>query len=81
MILENLLLEYGATLENRDASEVILSEKKRADFYFQIKTGEVKMYNLNEQGKEFVQGIFMMAKVLANHHYLQISNIQLRQRR
>ncbi len=58
MIPENLLLEYGATLENIDVSEVIISEKKRADFYFQIKTGEVKMFNLNENGKEFVQGIF-----------------------
>lgn len=58
MIPENLLLEYGATLEKMVASKVILSEKKRADFYFQIKNGEVKMFNLNEQGKEFVQGIF-----------------------
>ncbi|PHR12761.1 MAG: cyclic nucleotide-binding protein [Aequorivita sp.] len=58
MIPENLLLNYSATLENINASEIILHEKKRADFYFQIKTGEVKMFNLNEQGKEFVQGIF-----------------------
>lgn len=58
MIPENLLLDYGATIENMDASEVIISEKKRADFYFQIKTGEVKMYNINDNGKEFVQGIF-----------------------
>ncbi len=58
MIPENLLLDYGATIEKIDANEVILSEKKRADFYFQIKTGEVKMFNLNENGKEFVQGIF-----------------------
>jgi CRP-like cAMP-binding protein len=58
MIPENLLLDYNATLETLGASEVILHEKKRADYYFQIKTGEVKMYNLNEQGKEFVQGIF-----------------------
>lgn len=58
MIPENLLLDYGATLENICASEVIISEKGRADFYFQIKTGEIKMFNLNEQGKEFVQGIF-----------------------
>ncbi|MCG2418939.1 Crp/Fnr family transcriptional regulator [Aequorivita sp. F47161] len=58
MIPENLLLDYNATLENIDAAEVILHEKKRAHFYFQIKTGEVKMYNLNDQGKEFVQGIF-----------------------
>ena len=58
MISEILLLKYGATIENIEASEIIISEKKRADFYFQIKIGEVKMFNLNEQGKEFVQGIF-----------------------
>lgn len=58
MIPENILLDYGATIENIDASVVFLTEKKRADFYFQIKTGEVKMFNLNENGKEFVQGIF-----------------------
>ncbi|MCB0451426.1 MAG: Crp/Fnr family transcriptional regulator [Aequorivita sp.] len=58
MISGILLLKYGATIENADASEIIISEKKRADFYFQIKIGEVKMFNLNEQGKEFVQGIF-----------------------
>lgn len=58
MIPENLLLNYGAITVNTDASEIIISENKRADFYFQIKKGEVKMFNLNEQGKEFVQGIF-----------------------
>jgi CRP-like cAMP-binding protein len=58
MIPENLLLDYGATLENIKANEIIISEKGRADFYFQVKQGEVKMFNLNEQGKEFVQGIF-----------------------
>ncbi len=58
MIPENLLVDYNAQLIDIAASTVIISEKKRADFYFQIKTGEVKMYNLNEQGKEFVQGIF-----------------------
>ena len=36
MIPENLLLDYGASLEKYDASEIIVSEKKRADFYFQI---------------------------------------------
>lgn len=58
MIPENLLLDFGATIENMDASEFIISEGKRASFYFQIKTGEVKMYNLNDNGKEFVQGMF-----------------------
>jgi len=58
MIPENLLLDYSASIENIEASEIIFSEQKRPDFYFQIKTGEVKMFNLNENGKEFVQGIF-----------------------
>lgn len=58
MIPEDLLLDFGATIIHTGASEVIIAEKKRADFYFQIKTGEVKMYNTNENGKEFVQGMF-----------------------
>ncbi|WP_347374541.1 Crp/Fnr family transcriptional regulator [Aequorivita sp. Q41] len=58
MIPENILFDYGAIVENINASEVIISEKKQAYFYFQIKTGSVKMFNLNENGKEFVQGMF-----------------------
>ncbi|WP_313115254.1 Crp/Fnr family transcriptional regulator [Aequorivita sediminis] len=58
MIPEELLLDYEATLENIAASEIILNENTRADFYFQIKTGEVKMFNVNDDGKEFVQAFF-----------------------
>ncbi|MBB6682252.1 Crp/Fnr family transcriptional regulator [Aequorivita sp. 609] len=58
MIPEELLLDYEATLENIAASEIILNENTRAYFYFQIKTGEVKMFNVNDDGKEFVQGFF-----------------------
>jgi len=58
MVPENLLLDYGSRIETLQASEVIFSEKSRAYFYYQIKQGEVKMFNLNENGKEFVQGIF-----------------------
>lgn len=58
MIPENLLLNYNATLININVSEIILLENKRADFYYQIKTGEVKMFNISEQGKEFIQGFF-----------------------
>lgn len=58
MIPEELLLDYEATLKNIAASEIILNENTRADFYFQIKTGEVKMFNVNDDGKEFVQGFF-----------------------
>ncbi len=58
MIPENLLLDYDSTIEKFSSSEVIFSEKSRAYFYYQIRTGEVKMFNMNQNGKEFVQGIF-----------------------
>lgn len=58
MIPENILSDYGATLEILETDEVIFEEKTRADFYFQIKNGEVKMFNLNENGREFIQGFF-----------------------
>src|SRR5690554_1414450 len=58
MIPENLLLDFNATAATFNPTDTIFTEKGRADFYYQIKTGEVKMFNLNENGKEFVQGIF-----------------------
>lgn len=58
MIPENLLLDYDSTIENFNSAELIFAEKSKAHFYYQIKTGEVKMFNLNDSGKEFVQGIF-----------------------
>ncbi|MBB4118131.1 CRP-like cAMP-binding protein [Mesonia hippocampi] len=58
MIPEEILLDFGATLEKIKALENIVTEKARADFYFQIKIGEVKMFNINDNGKEFIQAFF-----------------------
>jgi len=58
MINENILLQYDAEVIKYSAREPIFSENQRALFYFQVQHGEVKMYNLNEDGKEFVQGMF-----------------------
>lgn len=58
MISEDILLKYDATLEHYHAEDLIFEEKSRADFYFQLKSGEIKMYNMNENGKEFIQGFF-----------------------
>lgn len=58
MIPELLLLDFDVELETLDASQLIFNEETTAHFYYQIKTGEVKMFNLNESGKEFVQGFF-----------------------
>lgn len=58
MIPEEILIDYGATLKLMKAAEIIFSEKTRANYYYQIKTGEVKMFNTNPSGKEFMQGLF-----------------------
>jgi len=58
MILEDLLSEYGAQKISLNKNEVLFIEGGRADFYYQISSGEIKMFNLTEEGKEFVQGIF-----------------------
>lgn len=58
MISEDILLKYGAKIAHLQANEIIFEEKQRAAFYYQLKTGEIKMFNMNENGREFIQGFF-----------------------
>lgn len=58
MIPEKLLQSFEATLKNYSKHQAIFNEGEYADFYYQIKLGHVKMFNLTEDGKEFVQGFF-----------------------
>lgn len=58
MIPEQLILDFKGTLKNYSKDRTIFNEGEQADFYYQIKTGHVKMFNLTEDGKEFVQGFF-----------------------
>jgi CRP-like cAMP-binding protein len=57
-IEEQLLLEYGAKRKDYPQGSTIFSEGDAARYYWQIQAGEVKMNNFNEEGKEFIQGIF-----------------------
>lgn len=54
----NILIAWGATSKKYDKGSFIFMEGEEARFYFQIVIGQVKMFNLNEEGKEFTQGIF-----------------------
>lgn len=58
MISEDILMSYGAKEQVYDKGDFILEEGKSARYYFQLKSGTVKMNNFSEDGKEFVQGIF-----------------------
>lgn len=54
----DLLYSWGAVAKKYKKNEIIFEENESAHFYFQIIEGSVKMYNSNEEGKEFTQGLF-----------------------
>jgi len=58
MIASEILEHYNVTLKIFNKNQIIFNELDTPQFYYQIKTGKVKMYNLTEDGKEFVQGFF-----------------------
>ncbi|WP_026712581.1 Crp/Fnr family transcriptional regulator [Flavobacterium daejeonense] len=58
MITVALLEKYGGIRKNYKSDDFIFKENSLALLYFQIISGEVKMNNYNEEGKEFIQGIF-----------------------
>ena len=58
MLIEpTLLFEYGATIENYEASEIIFTEGSRPKYYYQLTSGRVKLNHIDINGKEFIQTI------------------------
>lgn len=58
MIDTELLLAFDAHLKTYEKNELIFSENETARYYYQIIDGMVKMNNFNDDGKEFIQGVF-----------------------
>ena len=54
----DLLFTWGAIAKEYKKNEIIFHEDESANFYYQIIDGCVRMYNSNEEGKEFTQGYF-----------------------
>lgn len=54
----DILIAWGAVYKKYHKGDIVFKEDSPAVFYHQIETGMVKMVNCNEQGKEFIQGIF-----------------------
>ncbi len=54
----DLLYSWGAVAKKYKKNEIIFEEEEVAHFYYQILDGGVRMYNSNEEGKEFTQGLF-----------------------
>lgn len=54
----DLLYSWGAITKEYQKNEVIFKEDELALFYFQIIEGSIRMFNTNDDGKEFTQGYF-----------------------
>ena len=59
MIPTMILEDYDVKLRTFEKGDLVFSENDIPKSYFQIKTGSVKMINLSEDGKEFVQRYFL----------------------
>ncbi|WP_264536169.1 Crp/Fnr family transcriptional regulator [Flavobacterium sp. N1736] len=58
MIATELLEKYGASKKFFDKTAIIFEDGNLPAYYYQIVSGEVKMSNYNDDGREFIQGIF-----------------------
>ncbi len=58
MIDPAILLDFGAQIKNFSKSDLVFEEGELARYYFQVAHGEIKMSNYNDEGKEFLQGMF-----------------------
>ncbi len=58
MIPVELLDEMGAKVVHLPKDTFLFMEGDMATHFYQVKQGKIKMINLNDEGKEFVQGFF-----------------------
>lgn len=59
MIPEKLLLKYGGWIEKFGSCEMIFQQGQCARNFYQIKDGQIQMTTFNDDGKKFIQGIFL----------------------
>ncbi|WP_295220046.1 Crp/Fnr family transcriptional regulator [uncultured Chryseobacterium sp.] len=55
IIKEEILYSAGSTIKQYKPAEIIFSEGDPPNYYYQITTGEVKLNNYNDEGKEIIQ--------------------------
>lgn len=57
MIAIDMLLAWGATYKQVGKNEFIFREGTDCHFYYQLVSGSVRWVNINDEGKEFIQGM------------------------
>jgi CRP-like cAMP-binding protein len=58
MIPDELWPAYGGRIVHLARGETLFDQGATASSFFQVRTGRVKMVSCNDQGREFVQGLF-----------------------
>jgi CRP-like cAMP-binding protein len=58
MIPDDLFEQYGGRILGVARGETVFDQGTTANAFYQVRTGKVKMVSYNEQGREFVQGLF-----------------------
>jgi CRP-like cAMP-binding protein len=58
MIPDDLFERYGGRIIEFARGESVFDQGMTASAFYQVRTGKVKMVSYNEQGREFVQGLF-----------------------
>ncbi len=58
MIAPEVIEKYSHSVKSYKPETFLFQEGESANHYFQIISGQVKMLNINDEGKEFIQGIF-----------------------
>ncbi len=53
---QHLLLAFGASYKAFDKREIIFTEGSKPFYFYQIISGKVKLFNINDAGKEYTQG-------------------------
>jgi|SRR5690554_6446580 len=54
----DILVSFGAVFKEYEKGEVLFYEGDIANNYYQVISGSIKMFNTNDDGKEFTQGYF-----------------------
>jgi CRP-like cAMP-binding protein len=58
MIPDAVFARYDARIVELAKGETLFDQGTPANSFYQVRTGKVKMVSYNEQGREFVQGLF-----------------------
>ncbi len=64
MIPKELLSQYQGKKVRYSKGDYVFKIHTKPHFYFQIDSGELKIYNVNSEGKEFIQSIFSTNRIL-----------------